>query len=254
MALLAAACGSRTETAQTTGSSSTSESATVAALSFLRARPVAQWGDVPISTVCVRVDQTYPQAPDLRFPIETWVGQLLGPVGISVVAPDAACDATFSVTVSIEVLSAEYGHGSTTYFTGHHRYVDIALEAPDREAITTSFPHEVEPGDWATNLDETTPEGALEEQAQYVAKNVLDFSMQIWGPTVAVEALCLPFTDYPAPNFRFIADQLLIDAAGIRDTYTTAPSPNDYESWRHWVETGERVDGANKIEGPARQP
>jgi hypothetical protein len=148
-----------------------------------------------------------------------------------------------TVSVRIEVMSAEYGSGATTYYTGHRRAVDLSLAAEGQVPIAKSFAHESLPGDYAANFDPTTPLEALEEQSSDVGQNLLDMLVTVWGPAIAIEALCIGWTEGEGPHFEFLATQVLIDSAGIRETMTTAPYPNDYPSWRHWYETGEIVQG-----------
>jgi hypothetical protein len=210
----------------------------------LRAGAVADWGDAPITTVCLAGSQVYEQEPDFRFPVNTWVSSLLGPVGIMITGKSGPCDATLKVSIELTGTAMEYGTSKTTRYTGVDRRVTVSLTAADREPIVYDAPFHAAPSDLATNFDPTTPHEFLLSQYDDVARDVLAALTRFWGMAVAVGSLCLPDEQDPYLSFAFEAEQRLLDASDLRSALGTSKSvPNDYMSWRQWFETGKITSG-----------
>ena len=210
----------------------------------LRAVTVADWDDAPVTTVCLTGSQAYPQEPDLRLPVNTWARSLLTPLGITITGKDGPCDATLRVVVRIVAIPAKYGEAGVTMYSAGDRDVTVSLAAADRKPIVFEDSVRGTPPELASSSTPRTPHDYLVNQSQVVAYDLLDAAVEIWGPAVAVEALCLPQQEEPYISFAFDAEQRLLDISGLRDELSGAgPVPRDYPSWRRWFETGDVVAG-----------
>ena len=182
---------------------------------------------------------------ELRLPVKDWVETLLVPVGVTVNGKDGPCDASLKVTVNIEGRAAKYGESGKRYYTGLTRTITVVLSATDRKAIKHTEKLDLAPGEMASTSDPTTPKALVESQADVVVRSILGGAVKAWGPSVAVQALCVPVQEEPYLSIAFQAGQVLLDVSGLRDVAIedTGPVPDDYPSWRHWAETGEAVEG-----------
>lgn len=67
------------------------------------------WEGVEIRSVCLEVQQRYPEFPDKKdVPIETCLEAILGAIGLAVVADPQACDATLEVSLSGKAAADTY--------------------------------------------------------------------------------------------------------------------------------------------------
>jgi len=216
----------------------------------LRAGAVARWGGAQVTTVCLVGSQVFPQEPDLRLPVTTWLKSLLTPVGIAVAGKAGPCDATLKVSVRIVATPANYGTDGVTRYTAGDRRVTVSLTAADRKPIVFEESASGTPSELASSSAPATPREFLANQSDAVTDDLLDATIQIWGLAPAVEALCLPEQQEPYVSFAFGAEQRLLDASDLRDALGgPSPVPNDYTSWRHWFETGEVVAGQGSSNG-----
>jgi len=216
----------------------------------LKVGAVAKWGDTPVTTVCLTGSQVYPQDPEFRFPVNSWLKTLLTPVGITITGKEGPCDATMKVSVRIVAKAAKYEGPNDTVLTLYpvgDRQVTVSLTASDRKPIVFKDAFSAsEPPLLASSSTSATPREYITGASSVVFDDLLKAATDIWGPAVAVEALCLPEDEEPY-DLSSTADDLLLDASGLRDARNAkGTTPSDYTSWRRWLETGEVVAGDDK--------
>jgi hypothetical protein len=174
---------------------------------------VAGWEDLTANSVCLTVEQTYPQLKEnFALPIAERIQGILGLVGVQV-ARDASCQATLTVEVTGTVLSLNYsGFGGDqpirTCYTGADLDGHIRLAATGREPQVLPFSARLPaPLQIASCYD--SPEGEQFHRAidpggdlfdDIWLRALLDSLSQIWGLPILTNAL-------------HDADMQLVDAA-----------------------------------------
>jgi len=154
--------------------------------------PVMGWGDVTVNTLCLEVEQTYPEidhkSPE---PIDTHITELLTLMGFRVIGlGEGLCDARLSIVLTGEALGANYlGAGYSGYcFTGAYYDGQITLASEGRTSLVVPLFAVEEPAKSVFGCDKSKdPQNA--PFADVWTKAVIDGLISVWGPQVLVNGL-----------------------------------------------------------------
>ena len=142
-----------------------------------------------IEAVCLEIEQSYPQL-DAEFsePIDDTFGRVLRAMGVLVVAPGDACDATLRIDVTCEARGASYdGAPADPCYTGASCGGEMILSLPEGEPDTWSIRGEEPVAQGIIFHCPSTKEKAPFESAWTEAVAVgLE---RVWGPKVLVHTL-----------------------------------------------------------------
>lgn len=153
-----------------------------------------------LQTICLAVD-----ANGVGDQIEDTIRLIMGDIGVSLAADGQPCDATLSINVNYEPLSAVYmlpaANGQTTTetcYTGAAAHGDVRLANPE-SATLVSLPVEARlepPAEITISFGlEGSPGCRERDEAPYreldgdIKRAVFDNVMQVWGPYLLIHAL-----------------------------------------------------------------
>jgi hypothetical protein len=146
------------------------------------------WEDVTVRTLCVEVDQTYDEIEGKEpQPIAEATQEILGMLGVQVVAEGEPCDAALTITLVFEAVGGEYSSGMKQYcYTGSRVRGELQLAAADRLPVAASLSGNYPRPEKIINCP-TEPADAPFHQCWREAL-VKGFA-EIWGPQVFIQAL-----------------------------------------------------------------
>jgi HEAT repeat protein len=144
------------------------------------------WEGVTLHTLCLEVEQSYPEIEGKTpEPIAEAARRILAGIGVLVVAQEAPCDATMTVSLRGEALGAEYS-GDKYCYSGARVDGQMTLALADRAPLT--LPIE---GEQQTPFSiSVCPEQAADAPfAKAWSQALLGGLAQLWGPQTLIQAL-----------------------------------------------------------------
>jgi len=144
------------------------------------------WEGVTLHTLCLEIEQSYPQIEGKTpEPIAEAARRILAGIGVLVVAQEAPCDVTMTVSLTGEALGAEYS-GEKYCYSGARVGGQMTLALADRAPLT--LPIE---GEQQTPFSiSVCPEQAADAPfAKAWSQALLGGLAQLWGPQTLIQAL-----------------------------------------------------------------
>lgn len=145
----------------------------------------AGWEEVTVRTLCLEVEQSYPQMTgEFSLPVAQDVQSILTGLGLQVVTRGTLCDATLTFVLVGEALEARYLRWERCYSGADFRG-QVILAMPRLDTLTLSVSGYVGTPYMISSCPYTPRDAPLEE-AQW--KAILDGLTHLWGPPVIIEA------------------------------------------------------------------
>jgi len=156
------------------------------------------WEGVTVHTLCLEVEQSYPQIEkEFSQPIAEATQRILARLGLQVVAPGEACDATLSISLTGQALAANYRGGvwwaksleaGGRFYTGAEVNGQMSLIFPGHEPLTLPISGMVPTPDRISGT--YGPDTPAEAPFGYAwSKALLDGLAHLWGYQVLIQAV-----------------------------------------------------------------
>jgi hypothetical protein len=159
------------------------------------------WGAVTVHTLCLQVEQFYPQIKDPSFsqPIEETVQSILTDLGLHVVAEGTSCEATLTLTIIGKALGASYMTAGTCY-TGAEIDGAVVLTIQGREPLSQTISAMRPTSEFVQESSASCSGAHYAPFGSVWPEAVLDGLAYLWGPPVLVQAVWNDRVGYDAAD------------------------------------------------------
>jgi hypothetical protein len=151
--------------------------------------PHAGWKDVTVHALCMEVDQTYAEIEGKEpQPIAEAAQEILGRLGVQIVAEGKPCDATLDITLLLEAVQCEYMSGTSKQqcYTGSRAEGEMQLAAADRPPVAVPVSGR---GSCPQKIVQCSQEPSDAPFSRCWREALVKGFAGIWGPQVFIQAL-----------------------------------------------------------------